>query len=56
VAEHDDLDGEVNVAPADESDQLEDAAERSVEEREESPPDARCKEPADVKVQVEARV
>ena len=34
VAQHDDLDGEVHVAPADESDQLEDAAERSVEERE----------------------
>jgi hypothetical protein len=32
VSEHDDLDGEVNVAAADETDQLKDAAERSVEE------------------------
>ncbi|MGC9221704.1 MAG: hypothetical protein ACP5H2_10205 [Solirubrobacteraceae bacterium] len=34
VSEHDELDGEVDVAAADESDQLEDAAERPVEERE----------------------
>jgi LysR substrate binding domain len=34
VAEHNDLDGEINVAVAGESDQLEDATERLVEERE----------------------
>ena len=34
VSEHDDLHVEINVAPADGSDQLADAAERSVEERE----------------------
>ncbi len=34
VSEHDDLHGEINVALADEPDQLKDAAERPVEERE----------------------
>jgi hypothetical protein len=34
VAQHDDLDGEIGVTTEDESDQLEDAAERLVEERE----------------------
>ena len=34
VAQHDDLDGEIRVTATDESDQLEDAAERPVEERE----------------------
>ncbi len=34
VAQHDDLDGEIGVTTEDESDQLKDAAERLVEERE----------------------
>ena len=34
VAQHDDLDGEIGVTAEDESDELEDAAERPVEERE----------------------
>jgi hypothetical protein len=34
VAQHDDLDGEIGVTAADESDELDDAAERPVEERE----------------------
>ena len=34
VSQHDDLDGKVGVVANDEADQLEDAAERPVEERE----------------------
>ena len=34
MAEHDDLDGEIGIAATDEPDQLEDATERPVEERE----------------------
>ena len=34
VAQHDDLDGEIRVTPTDQSDELGDAAERPVEERE----------------------
>lgn len=34
VAQHDDLDGEIRVAATDQSDELQDAAERPVEERE----------------------
>jgi hypothetical protein len=34
VAQHDDLDGEIRVTASNESDELEDTAERPVEERE----------------------
>jgi len=41
VAQHDDLDGEIRATATDQSDELQDTAERPVEKREDHSPDAR---------------